>query len=69
MSNGVEHTINYLYFWQAADLWTVFAGVWDKLNCFRLFLLRLGFHIVYFSKVTAKYTKTIKRIKKMLKAG
>ena len=69
MSNGVEHTINYIYFWQAADLCTVFAVVWDELNCFRLVLLRLGSHVVYFSKMTAKYTKTIWSIRQMLKAG
>lgn len=28
MSNGVEYTINYIYFWQAADLCTAFTVEW-----------------------------------------
>ena len=57
MSHGVEHTINYIYFWRATDLCTVFRVEQETLTTW--FLLRLEVHVAYFSKLTAQRTKTI----------
>lgn len=59
MSHGVEHTMNYIYFWRATDLCTVLRVEQETLTTSVWFLLRQEFHVAYFSKLTAKGTKTI----------
>lgn len=59
LSNGIEQTINCICFWRAAGLPTVLTVLWDTCPAYICFLPRLGFHVVDFSNMTAKCTKTI----------